>query len=181
MSPRNDLLLLSGKILTLLMQIFMAIGAAALVVTLPFVTLFSGDLAKGFADASEIPIQDIPTLPLAGVLLIGLAIVSALFLFFGRLRAIINTVSEGDPFAPANSERLSQMAWLLVAVQLLVLPAIPLAIQLGEFAKQFGEDANIEVNSGFDLSGILMIIILFILARVFRHGAAMREDLEGTV
>ena len=30
MSPRNDLLLLSGKILTLLMQIFMAIGAAAL-------------------------------------------------------------------------------------------------------------------------------------------------------
>jgi hypothetical protein len=143
MSPRNDLLLLSGKILTLLMQIFMAIGAAALAVTLPFVTLFSGDLAKGFADASEIPIQDIPTLPLAGVLLIGLAIVSALFLFFGRLRAIINTVSEGDPFAPANSERLSQMAWLLVAVQLLVLPAIPLAIQLAEFAKQFGEDANI--------------------------------------
>ena len=31
------------------------------------------------------------------------------------------------------------------------------------------------------LPGILMVIILFILARVFRHGAAMREDLEGTV
>ena len=29
--------------------------------------------------------------------------------------------------------------------------------------------------------GILLVLILFILARVFRHGAAMREDLEGTV
>ena len=27
----------------------------------------------------------------------------------------------------------------------------------------------------------LLVVILFILARVFRHGAAMREDLEGTV
>ena len=28
---------------------------------------------------------------------------------------------------------------------------------------------------------ILLVIILFILARVFRHGASMRADLEGTV
>jgi Fe-S cluster assembly ATPase SufC len=34
---------------------------------------------------------------------------------------------------------------------------------------------------GLDMTGILLVIILFILARVFRHGAAMREDLEGTV
>ena len=40
---------------------------------------------------------------------------------------------------------------------------------------------KIDTDFGFDGGGILLILILFILARVFRHGAAMREDLEGTV
>jgi hypothetical protein len=31
------------------------------------------------------------------------------------------------------------------------------------------------------LFGLVVGLVLFILARVFRHGAAMREDLEGTV
>ena len=39
--------------------------------------------------------------------------------------------------------------------------------------------AHIEVGVSF--SGILMALVLFILARVFREGARMREDLEGTV
>ena len=36
-------------------------------------------------------------------------------------------------------------------------------------------------DGGFDMTALLLTVILFILARVFRHGAAMREDLEGTV
>ncbi len=32
-----------------------------------------------------------------------------------------------------------------------------------------------------DLTEILMVLTLFILARVFRQGAALREDLEGTM
>ena len=36
-------------------------------------------------------------------------------------------------------------------------------------------------DGGLDGGSILLTLILFILARVFRHGAAMREDLEGTV
>jgi hypothetical protein len=31
------------------------------------------------------------------------------------------------------------------------------------------------------LSGLLLVLVLFILARVFRVGAAMRDDLEGTI
>lgn len=33
----------------------------------------------------------------------------------------------------------------------------------------------------FSLSSLFLSLTLFILARVFRHGAAMRDDLEGTV
>lgn len=37
------------------------------------------------------------------------------------------------------------------------------------------------MKGAFDLGGIILAITLFILARVFRQGAAMRNDLEGTV
>ena len=37
------------------------------------------------------------------------------------------------------------------------------------------------VDSGFDVNGLLLMLILFILARVFRKGADMRAELEGTV
>jgi len=181
MHPRNDLLLLAGKILTILLQIAMAIGAGVLIVILPFVTLLSGDLARGFAEGSEIPLQDIPTLPFAGVIMIGLAIVVALFLFFGKLRAIIATVGHGDPFAPANADRLSAMAWLMLSTQVLTLPLALLVPYLVEWADSVDTVTFHGEVGGFDVTGILLVIILFILARVFRHGAMMREDLEGTV
>ena len=173
----SDLLLLAGKVVTVMMQGAMVIGAAALVIALGAIAFFQ-DTIQADPDFKGVVF---PTLTMIGVMLIGLAIVATLFVFFGRLRAIINTVGEGDPFVPVNAERLSLMAWLMLGVQLLVLAAIPLALDLVELADDLGESSHIEVSSGIDLSGILLVIILFILARVFRHGAAMREDLEGTV
>jgi hypothetical protein len=38
-----------------------------------------------------------------------------------------------------------------------------------------------DFDFGVSLGGLLLALTLFILARVFRQGAAMREDLEGTV
>ena len=40
-----------------------------------------------------------------------------------------------------------------------------------------------EVYLGFGPSpaGLLAILVIFVLARIFRHGAEMRADLEGTV
>ena len=96
------------------------------------------------------------------------------------LRRIIGTVGEGDPFAPVNADRLSMMAWLLLGVQILMLPAAGLGLMLAKWADKV-DHADVNINAGLDLTGILMVLVLFILARVFRHGAAMREDLEGTV
>ncbi|MFY8049217.1 MAG: DUF2975 domain-containing protein [Erythrobacter sp.] len=177
----TDLLLLAGKVISIFMQGAMVFGAIVLVAIVPLIALLGGEGPQGYANGVHVPIKDIPTLPLLGIMLIGLGIVACLFLFFGRLRAIIATVGEGDPFVPVNATRLSQMAWLMLGTKLLVLPAIPLGLHLAAIAEQYGEEADVSINGGFDLSGILLIIILFILARVFRHGAAMREDLEGTV
>lgn len=180
-SAHNDPLLLAGKIITFTLQGFVGLGAATLLIVLPFVTIFSGDLAEGFADGSGINVADLPTLPVVGLLAIAFAILAALFVFFGKLRAIIDTVGSGDPFAPANADRLSLMAWLLLATQILTWPLIALALVVAEWAQELDDiDLSLELD-GFDLTGILMVLTLFILARVFRHGAAMREDLEGTV
>ncbi|MEE4317967.1 MAG: DUF2975 domain-containing protein [Erythrobacter sp.] len=180
-SPGNDLLLVAGKVVAIILQGLMAIGAAALVIALPFVAFFSTDIATDFADGSAIDAAALPVLPLVGALAIGVAILVALFLFFGKLRAVIDTVGEGDPFIPANAERLSMMAWLLLATQLLTWPLIAFGLMLAEWAQELDEvDISFEAD-GFDLTGILMVLVLFILARVFRHGAAMRADLEGTV
>jgi hypothetical protein len=177
----TDLLLLAGKVITVLMQAAMAFGAAVLVLVIGAMAVSHDSIeAQLIAETGRSDLV-LPLLASFGVLLIGFAIVAALFVFFGKLRTIINTVSKGDPFAPVNAERLSLMAWLMLGVQLLVWAAVPFALQLTDFVRIFGEDSDIKIDGGFDLSGILLIIILFILARVFRHGAAMREDLEGTV
>jgi hypothetical protein len=177
----TDLLLLAGKAIAIFMQGAMALGAIALLIAAVGLAVGHDSIQaelltdKAYADVV------LPLFPIFSVMLIGFGIVTALFIFFGRLRAIINTVGEGDPFVPANAERLSLMAWLILGVHGLALAAAPFAIELARFAERVGEDANIAIDSGFDLSGILLVIILFILARVFRHGAEMREDLEGTV
>lgn len=179
----NDLLLLGGKVVALILQGLIALGAVLVALTLPIVTIFANtDLAKGFADGSEIPVADVPILPLVGMLGIALAILVAMFFFFGKLRAIIDTVGQGDPFAPANAERLNLMAWLLLATQLLTWPLVAFALQFAQWADELeGVSLEAQLDAGLDLTGILTVLILFILARVFRHGATMRDDLEGTV
>lgn len=174
----NDLLLLAGKIIAVFMQVAMAIGGAALLIALPAILIFRGEVNDAFGTEGDYLAS--PLLYLAGVMLVGIAIVAMLFVFFGALRRIIATVGEGDPFAPANANRLSLMGWLMLGVQLALIPATALGIQLARYADE-AEDMHFTVDGGMDLTGILLVIILFILARVFRHGAAMREDLEGTV
>ena len=174
----KDPLLLVGKAIAIVMQAAMVLGAIALIVAAVGITFFTPELAAE-ADMEFFP-ADFPVAALVGVMLIGLAIVTMLFFFFDKLRRIIGTVGEGDPFQPANAARLNAMAWLTVGVQLSFLPAAALGMELAKFADDL-KGADIRIDGGMDLEGILLAIVLFILARVFRHGAAMREDLEGTV
>ena len=176
----NDVLLLAGKVITFIMQAGLAFGGTVLAIAIPALLIFRNKVIDEFADATSNPEVAFPLLQLTGIMLIGLLIVVLLFVFFGKLRAIISTVGQGDPFAPANADRLSLMGWLMLGVQLAIFPAAWLGMSLARFADEI-EDAHLTIDGGWDLEGLLLVIILFILARVFRHGAAMREDLEGTV
>lgn len=171
----NDILLLIGKIICIFMQAALVIGAIALTIAIPVVLIF-GSSATG---TDALP-AGFPMWALAAVMVVGLVMVVLMFGFFDRLRRIIGTVGEGDPFQPENATRLSQMGWLIVGAQLMVIPAGIFAAMIAPFADKM-DNVHFTIDGGFDAEGILLAIVLFILARVFRHGAAMRDDLEGTV
>ncbi len=176
----NDFLLLAGKVLTIIMQVFMVIGAFVLVIGFGIIlfaqNLITNEIAAKYGEA----VDAFPVLPALGVIALAFACVALIFLFFGKLRAIISTVGASDPFVPENAERLNIMAWILLAVQVLTIPISGLGLLLANWAEPL-DNADITIDAGLDIEGILMVIILFILARVFKHGAAMRDDLEGTV
>src|SRR5262249_2860742 len=108
------------------------------------------------------------------VALVGGMIAAALKFLF-ELRGIVKSVDRGDPFEPENANRLSRMGWLMVAAWGIGLVVGGAAAWLQRVIPE-ARDADIQI--GGDGSSILLILVLFILARVFRQGAAMREDLE---
>lgn len=176
----RDPLLLAGTAIAVFMQGVMVVAAAALAIAIPALVIFKDRVNAEFAEEVGKAAVELPIMAIAGLMLAGLVLVGLLFVFFGRLRAIIATVGQGDPFQPENADRLAQMGWIMVAVQLLTIPAAAIGVYLVKFFDAY-EKVKFSSDAGLDVGGITLTIILFILARVFRHGAAMREDLEGTV
>jgi hypothetical protein len=104
------------------------------------------------------------------------AVVAVLGFFFMRhLYRLIGSVGEGDPFVPINAVRLRSMAWISVAIHVVAIPTSALA----EWTQRVTQDMHFQL--ALPLAGLFLAMILFILARVFREGTRMREDLEGTV
>ena len=110
-----------------------------------------------------------------GIAVIGLITIPLYHLILTRLLAIVGTVREGDPFVAANAARLKAIAWTLVALQVCGL-AIAIIVK---YISMTGRPINI--SAGPSIAGLLGILLLFVLARVFAAGTAMRDDLEGTV
>jgi hypothetical protein len=101
----------------------------------------------------------------------GLIGVPLAHLILRRLMAIVVTVRAGDPFVVENAERLKAIAWLVLWLQLLQVVIARIAIRIAE----------LDLDLRFSITPWLAILLLFVLARVFEHGARLRADLEGTV
>ncbi|MEX1024783.1 MAG: DUF2975 domain-containing protein [Planctomycetota bacterium] len=103
-----------------------------------------------------------------GSLLGAFAIGCLALRFVLDLRKIVVSVDAGDPFIARNANRLSRMGWMALGIQLLLVVV--------------GEPGVVEQTAvGASSGGFALALTLFVLARVFRHGTALRADLEGTV
>ena len=108
------------------------------------------------------------------LMLIGVAMTIATDRLLVPLAGVVASAGRGDPFIPANADRLRRIGWALLALQLLDLPCTLLA----RFWPSLGSAAP---ASGISVGGWLATLMVFVLARVFATGALMRDDLAGTV
>ncbi|WEK45711.1 MAG: DUF2975 domain-containing protein [Candidatus Andeanibacterium colombiense] len=175
--PRRDILLVTAKLGTILIRVVLAL-AMALIGIVAAITVINGGVPP---ETIKIVVAGAARNDVTGavlvVLLFTMVSLTLAYDFVTRLAQIIDTVGQGDPFTAANAGRLSRMAWTAIAIQLVELPAM----LLSEWLKPQLVEGTFSVTTDFSLTGIGLALVLFILARVFRKGAEMRDDLEGTV
>ncbi len=130
-------------------------------------------------DNLTVTVGDERQLPLTRSLVVfGLGSVAAYFggfvLILRNLRKIFRTLTLGDPFQPDNVRRLRQVGVILAVVtggvfiaQLLMARAAP-----GVLSPQGFSDL---------LTPVFSVLVVFVLAEVFREGARLRRESELTI
>jgi hypothetical protein len=102
------------------------------------------------------------------------AYLAVLLVIFFRLRQVFATLILGDPFRPENVGRLRIVGLGLIALEVagyLVRLALIWAVP----------ERRDSVDFGINLSGWFAILVVFVLAEVFREGARLRRDAELTI
>jgi hypothetical protein len=108
------------------------------------------------------------------VMVIGIAATPFYHVVLARVLDIVRTVGLGDPFIDVNAARLMCCAWALLWLQVMQFAVGSIAWAISSKARPIDIDP-------VSPSGWLAVLLLFVLAQVFRHGARMRDDLAGTV
>jgi hypothetical protein len=118
----------------------------------------------------ESMVRGMRTIAFIGILAVPLAHV-----MLTRLLGIVDTVRAGDPFISENAQRLQTIAWTLLGMQVM-------HVLVGFVASRTrSEVQELDIDWSFSITPWIAVLLLFVLARVFEHGAQMRADLEGTV
>ena len=92
-----------------------------------------------------------------------------------KLLQILSTLAAGDPFVPENAPRLTRIAvaiGLIEVIRMCSVLVLAATVDLGE-----GYVANININ----LAVWGAVIVLLILAQVFKEGTRLREEEKMTI
>ena len=174
----KDWLLTVSKVMLILAEIAFVFSLIAIVIGIVGFITFGRD--RVMADLVAAGAPDGTYLAIIAVLVLIWLSLSLSMLFVRQLRAIVESVHQGDPFEPVNASRLTRMGWYALGIQACQFMIEPFVTTYGEYAQAIGS-GRFGMGSDASLTGVAMAVTLFILARVFRQGAAMREELEGTV
>lgn len=114
------------------------------------------------------------TRPLLASSLAAFAVYSAGFLIVVvRLREIFVTLATGDPFHPANVARLRIVG--------LALAGLAVADAVGRTVVASIVARSPEIKFSGDLTPWFSVLVVFVLAEVFREGARLRHEAELTI
>lgn len=177
MIKTSDPLLTAAKVIVALLMALTIFVMAMLVIAVG--AMLTAGRAEVVADLAAAGAPDYAywVLMLTIAMIIGLFWLA--FRFLRDLWAIIASVDDGDPFRENNADLLSRMGWTALGAYITAFLIALQAAWLESF--EAGKISWVEMDMDLGVGGILLFLTLFILARVFKHGAAMRADLEGTV
>ncbi|MEM1133390.1 MAG: DUF2975 domain-containing protein [Pseudomonadota bacterium] len=180
---KNDAVLKLARGIIIFAQWATIFAGIIILLAIPFLFIFSGEVLDGLAKILIKKPDFMPLLAVAGFMVAGIFTLILVYFFLHRLRMIVESVGEGDPFVPANAMRLRGMGLAVLAIEAIAFfgQFIAAAVIAAYGGVQETASASLEINIEIPLQGILLGLLLIVLARVFDHGTAMRSDLEGTV
>jgi hypothetical protein len=151
--------------------VVVSVGALVLLAVAALLFSVNPALLSGvkFSEAGEIE-QRAPLL--VGGLLAAGAYMAGVLVIIGALRRIFATLTAGDPFHPDNVGRLRVIGLILAA------------LELGRYLV-WGVSAWLpwvrDVRPTFSLTAWFSVLVVFVLAEVFREGARLRREAELTI
>ena len=154
-------------------------GAAALVSLLIVAVLllsFKPELLESRILIGEINLHGPWLGPVIAATLLGADLyLAGAILIVGRLRRIFLTLIGGDPFHPENVPRLQVIAFTLGALEIgryVFAPLIRMATHGG---------SRFHVTGSVSLTAWFAVLVIVVLAEVFREGARLRGEAELTI
>ncbi len=107
--------------------------------------------------------------------LLSLAVVIAVFQFIvNRLRRVFQTLTAGDPFEPGNVTRLRHIGFALAALEV-----ITYCVRI--VSNWAFKDEVESIRYTPNLTAWFAVLVVFVLAEVFREGARLRREAELTI
>lgn len=140
--------------------------------------ILAGILSSLTGGAFELPMVtawagDVPTVSLVAALLETIILATGLGYVCHQLRRILSTLALGDPFVPANATRLVFIGFALALIEI---ASILGALVLGMFFEM-----EFRLVALINLKAVGAVVVLLILAQVFREGARLRESEKMTI
>ena len=166
-------------VLLWLLLVCLLLGLLGALVAQPFVaSQVIGDVSiNGETDPERI--RDMIRSPLIpGAIAATAVYVAGLVFIVGRLRRVFVTLTQGDPFQPMNVRRLRLIGFTLAGIELF---SYLVRAMLGWWKAQAHLDVNLDIVQGFDLTVWFAVLVVFVLAEVFREGARLRREAELTI
>jgi len=154
--------------------LWIGVGVVTLGLLEALLLSFRPDLISSHFHVDYLDVQGAWIGPAAAALcLIGDLYLAGGIIIVSRLRAIFATLISGDPFHPENARRLR------------IIGAALAALEIGRYAvASLGRlvfHGVIHISGGVSLTTWFAILVIFVLAEVFREGARLRGEAELTI
>ena len=171
--PHENALRASRRVLRALVVVNAVYGLAILILLVG--SLVAEEAVMGALGVKPAADREVMVRGMRLVAFLGILAVPLIQVILNRLLSIVDTVRAGDPFIIDNARRLQTIARILLGIQLLHLVIGVVA------ARTKSQVQQLDINWSFSITPWIAVLLLFVLARVFEHGARMSADLEGTV